>query len=1101
MSLKVYSYTKQHTLINHLINVIYNNNSPVDPFKKEKIIVQSAGMAKWLQLKIAQAKDVCFNIDFIFPNNFIEEIFELSSIIKNDLSANLNSDTMLFQILKYIPEFAENDNDFITIKNYLNSRQESGLKLYNLSAKIAYIFDQYIIYRPEWIKNWKLGKFNTDNIFDEKWQSKLFLKITENYKTKADYYYEFIEKTDLNNIKNLPDRICVFGISSLPEYYVKILEKLSQKCEVNIFFLNPTTEFWGDLIKEKQKNIKENKSMKAGIDPELLHFETGNELLAFLGKTGQDFFNLLNDTQYSEWIDEDYNNEIYKNNTLLDKIKNSIYFLEKDKNNIIDEENLSIQIHACHSKVRELEVLKNILLKIISENSDINPENIVVMAPDIEEYSPYIHGIFGSDRKSEFFLNYSVSDVTLNNQSQVISLFNFMLDFVSSRFKVNDFFKIISDEVILDNFGLSLNSVEYIKKWLYETKICWGIDKEHRNKNVEFQYDEFSFDRGFDSMMAGFAMTAEDSSYNGLYTYDEIEGQNGRLLGIITEIYSKLKQMNSYSEKKFSIIEWVEKTLNCFNFMFIKTENHEKEKNYVQVFLNNILNNEKIKEFNEEISYNVFKQFVSDRLGVEKIERGFLSGGITFSSMLPMRSVPFKVVCLIGMNNQSFPRNDNKLKFDLMGIKYKPGDRSLRESDKYLFLESILSAEKYLIITYEGINFKDNTRKVPSITVTMLIEYIKSNYCLKDNHEIEKKLVFHHKMQPFNSEYFLKSSAYYSYSDFDYQIAEKLAGKTSKKQEAKNIKKNLLLSSDKEDELQKDFFMDEIIRFFKSPSKYFVNNTLGMYISEYDTNLSDDECFNLEKKSYIIKKIVDEHIQNNSVLVNNFFNRDLYFMLPPGGFGKLEIKDLLLKTEKLMSKINKITHGVLPVTKEFEVINREFNVKIRIENFVPDVGQILYYPAERLYNNNLLEIWLRHVFLGLVGLKQQKQLKTYYINLNEIYVFEPLKNVSEIIENLVEIYRENKKGEFVFFPNSSVEFYKTYMEKLEKFDEEKAVEEGIKEAFKKWNGNYKLTGEKEFDYNKFIFKEQDIVKTSEFVENSLKVLKGLEIPENTYENF
>ncbi|MFA0519883.1 exonuclease V subunit gamma, partial [Vibrio sp. 10N.222.55.E8] len=116
-----------------------------------------------------------------------------------------------------------------------------------------------------------------------------------------------------------------------------------------------------------------------------------------------------------------------------------------------------------------------------------------------------------------------------------------------------------------------------------------------------------------------------------------------------------------------------------------------------------------------------------------RISQRFLAGQVNFCTLMPMRSIPFKTVCLLGMNDGVYPRSMPPEGFDLINGRSRPGDRSRRDDDRYLFLEAILSAQECLYISYVGRSIQDNTERVPSVLVSELIEYCQQNYCLSEN--------------------------------------------------------------------------------------------------------------------------------------------------------------------------------------------------------------------------------------------------------------------------------------------------------------------------------------------------------------------------------
>ena len=108
------------------------------------------------------------------------------------------------------------------------------------------------------------------------------------------------------------------------------------------------------------------------------------------------------------------------------------------------------------------------------------------------------------------------------------------------------------------------------------------------------------------------------------------------------------------------------------------------------------------RRIDKAISSEPVLERLTEKLNETRGAKGFISGRVTFCAMLPMRSIPFKVICIIGLNENTFPRQKSSLEFDLMAKHPVKGDRNNRDSDRYLFLETLISAKERLILSYVG---------------------------------------------------------------------------------------------------------------------------------------------------------------------------------------------------------------------------------------------------------------------------------------------------------------------------------------------------------------------------------------------------------------
>ena len=365
-------------------------NDPLSsPFTCETIVIQSTGMQKWLSLELARHHGICSNYSFPFPNAFIDDVFKaFMADYQPDLS--YNTDVLTWKIMDLLPQFAGAEN-FQPVYNYLGKNHDQ-LKLFGLARKIAAAFDQYSIFRPEMILAWEEGKISSP---EEKWQALLWQKISADQggMHKAKLWQLFSQMAQDKPLREnaLPERISIFGISYLPPYHLDIFNRLSGHIPVIIYYLNPSREFWGDIKSGREINSTLQKYPRNAEDysEDLLHLESGNRLLASLGSVGRDFFRQVSNlsTEYEELFEEP------QQTSLLSTIQADIYQLhdrgkDDDPRMEVEADDESIQIHSCHSPLREVENLHNTLLRLFENDSTLLCKDILVMTPRYRSLCP-----------------------------------------------------------------------------------------------------------------------------------------------------------------------------------------------------------------------------------------------------------------------------------------------------------------------------------------------------------------------------------------------------------------------------------------------------------------------------------------------------------------------------------------------------------------------------------------------------------------------------------------------------------------------------------------------------------------------------------------
>ncbi|QIW10578.1 exodeoxyribonuclease V subunit gamma [Francisella sp. LA112445] len=711
MSLYTYPSNKLEYLVRVLSKLL--DLEEKDLFIPTQLIVGSRGMQHWLSMQLAETRDIAMNLKYDMINGYILDIcYELTN--KHEYKKAYTKDILAWRVFKHLDDI---DND--KLKEYYKN---SDLKKYQLSAKIAEVFSKYLAYRTDWLEAWEQNKLLNParEEIDEPWQMQLWQRLVAEipatpYKIQAQAL-ELLSKESLKNI-NVPKSIYIFGINSISKKNLNFIFALAKHIDVNILYINPCSEYWYDLKKDKVSAWLDNDDYE--IQP----------LLANFGQQGKEFFNELldneekNELEVFEKFDKDclnFEKLEYNNQSQLVSLQRNL--LELDCQNYSQQKDISISINSCHSPLREVQVLHDRLLDMINDNPDIKPRDILVMCPNIEDYSPYIDSVFSryaEDKK----LPCSIADRTLLDSEPLAASFIELLQLPESDFEVNKILDYLSVPAIQHKFKISNEQLETIRYWLK------GACIHHRNDG-----ETFSWSWGLKRLMLGFSYSDENYIINdSLMTIPIIEGSEVAELG---GLYELLELLAAYSEELLetrSLEDWHSYLLEMFDNVFDITQ----EEQYIAKKINNII--ARTVETAKEISANILIDLYTIRyclisqLSEPIINNHFLNGKVTFCSMTPMRSIPFKVVAMLGLNNGKFPRQESAISFDLMArLGRRACDRTKRDDDRYLFLEAILSARDYLYFSYLGRSVKTNVEQQSSLVLKELISYLQANYSWQD---------------------------------------------------------------------------------------------------------------------------------------------------------------------------------------------------------------------------------------------------------------------------------------------------------------------------------------------------------------------------------
>jgi exodeoxyribonuclease V gamma subunit len=774
----------------------------VSVFDSDQILVQSPGMSQWLKIQIAEKLGIAANIDFPLPSSFIWQLYQHHIQDLPEQSA-FTKPNMTWKLMSILPTMLEQP-EFVSIRQYLKDSQP--LKLYQLAGKIADVYDQYLVYRPDWILHWEAGHNDLPDTNDlsicesHPWQPILWRALVTHSQDlgespfhRANLHHTLLEAlhSSVNQQAEAKSEkpLMVFGISAMPMQQLEVLSALAETRDVLIFWFNPSQHYWGDIVDKKTQAKAQLKAIdnkgeanKALVNREALgaveFLDIGNPLLASWGKLGRDYQDMLLGFELQQ---QDYFVDIYPE-CLLQHIQcdvNDLQFRattdELDASELLSNginypkveiaaTDSSLQIHACHSKVRELEILHDQLLKRFNDNPDWHPGDVIVMMPDVATYAPFIEGVFGAvDYKLS--IPYAISDRNVGQVSPLLNSFLQLMKLHQSRLTLSEVLSLLEVPAVQRKFAIEAQEFELLQHWLTDAGVRWGWndhDKQRWDLPAEKQ-NTWVF--GLQRLLAGYAM-ASSELYQGnqelISAYADIEGQQAVALGKCYQFTGVLLKVLAFCQESQGIQQKVKLALELLSELYDADETEQSDMLILRETLEKMLVHSH--QYVDEIDQDVFVSELQQNIQENGVGQRFLAGYVNFCTLMPMRSIPFKMVCLLGMNDSDYPRQSVPMGFDLMRLApAKRGDRSRRLDDRYLFLEALLSAREQLYFSYQGFSQKDNSLLAPSILLSELMEYCQQGFCLSGDlglevEHTEKKLLAHltikHKLQPFDQVYF-----------------------------------------------------------------------------------------------------------------------------------------------------------------------------------------------------------------------------------------------------------------------------------------------------------------------------------------------------------
>lgn len=1083
--LRVY-HSNRLDVLEALMEFIVERERLDDPFEPEMILVQSTGMAQWLQMTLSQKFGIAANIDFPLPASFIWDMFVrvLPEIPKESA---FNKQSMSWKLMTLLPQLLERE-DFTLLRHYLTDDSDKR-KLFQLSSKAADLFDQYLVYRPEWLAQWETGHLVEGLGEAQAWQAPLWKALVEYTHElgqprwhRANLYQRFIETLESATTcpPGLPSRVFICGISALPPVYLQALQALGKHIEIHLLFTNPCRYYWGDikdpaylakLLTRQRRHSFEDRELPLFRDSENAgqlfnsdgEQDVGNPLLASWGKLGRDYIYLLSDLESSQELDAFV--DVTPDN-LLHNIQSDILELENravagvnieefsrsDNKRPLDPLDSSITFHVCHSPQREVEVLHDRLLAMLEEDPTLTPRDIIVMVADIDSYSPFIQAVFGS-APADRYLPYAISDRRARQSHPVLEAFISLLSLPDSRFVSEDVLALLDVPVLAARFDITEEGLRYLRQWVNESGIRWGIDDDNVRELELPATGQHTWRFGLTRMLLGYAMESAQGEWQSVLPYDESSGLIAELVGHLASLLMQLNIWRRGLAQERPLEEWLPVCRDMLNAFFLPDAETEAAMTLIEQQWQAIIAEGLGAQYGDAVPLSLLRDELAQRLDQERISQRFLAGPVNICTLMPMRSIPFKVVCLLGMNDGVYPRQLAPLGFDLMSQKPKRGDRSRRDDDRYLFLEALISAQQKLYISYIGRSIQDNSERFPSVLVQELIDYIgQSHYlpgdealnCDESEARVKAHLTCLHTRMPFDPQ--------------NYQPGERQSYAREWLPAASQVgKAHSEFVQPLPFTLPETVPLETLQRFWAHPVRAFFQMRLQVNFRTEDSEIPDTEPFILEGLS---------RYQINQQLLNALVEQDdaerLFRRfraagdLPYGAFGEIFWETQCQEMQQLADRV--IACRQPGQSMEIDLACNGVQITGWLPQVQPD-GLLRWRPS-LLSVAQGMQLWLEHLVYCASGGNGESRL---FLRKDGEWRFPPLaaEQALHYLSQLIEGYREGMSAPLLVLPESGGAWLKTCYDAQNDamLDDDSTLQKARTKFLQAYEGNMMVRGE------------------------------------------
>lgn len=1019
MGLKIYSSNHLQVLFHHVSG--HFAQAPLSPLEKEYLVVQSRGMARWLTLQLAATQGIAASLEFSLPKAFCfkttQNLVEAPMSAANQPSIFEDRQALAWALFVSLPELLAT-SAFKPVAQFLED-DSGSLKRFQLCQRMADCFDNYQLYRPDMLESWEKGQLTISRQPHEKWQQLWWQQLRLSHQTLPLFRQIQHASKRLQSAharKALPQRISVFGIATLPPLFLNLMAECARYTEVSFYVVTPTDQYWGDVLSAKEK--QHNQPMLSGLEP----LASGHELLASLGKQGRDFFNLLQnlDQHGQAWHSLPY--PVPQRDCLLHHLQADICELVQREPNgfhqpiAISETDTSLQIHVCHSPLREIEIIRNLMLAALEQDPSLSLKDMVVMVPDIQKYAPFIQAVFASPADPDSYLPFAIADQQFSQELPLTQAFLKIVEVATGRMTAEAVLSLLEILPIRRRFSISEVDLDTVVHWIKATRIAWGEDGHHRQQAFQLPaFEENSWRAGLNRLWYAFAMGESTYLQAGVAPFGSATTSHAPLLGHLSAFLEALFEFKDQLTKSHSLETWHQIISDTLQTFFLPETGQEEEA--LQLLRDASASLPLIQsryQFPDRVSYALVMEPIRQLLKQDGFGNGFISGRITFCALKPMRTIPFKWVCLAGLNDSDYPRRDAPLGFDLMATSRRRGDRNVREDDRYLFLESLLAAGSQFLVTYTGYHPTDLQPMPPASVLQELTDHLDRAFVSSELEPISQHISFHHPPQPFDSQYFNASEPSY----FSYEQSHFLAAETVQNP----VQPPFLEHQIEPFKVQNPLSLHDLEAFWLNPSQYFCQHQLGIQFPTAQQQLPVSETLDVSglNRYLLDSRIFECRLQPTTKALATRLHSE--GVLPPGSLGKAHFAARYSQTTPLVDAANRMG----PLTRQSFQLDIGM---VTVEGQLSNLGSqgLVHFRTGQVRAKQWVGIWLRHLFLQLLE-PAPESLESYIFSLEPFTQFrlKAVPQARELLEWLVEQFQLGQGYPLQLFGQTSFDFAKSH---------------------------------------------------------------------------
>jgi len=844
-----------------------------DPFAPEVVAVPTRGMERWLTQRMSarlgasggRFDGVCANVGFPSPRRLVGDALAAASGIAPDEDPWL-PERAVWPLLEVV-EGCLDEPWLGVLAAHLGAGTDEVRRARRFATvrHLAELFDRYAIQRPEMVRGWAAGEGSPSGGGagplpegpSGGWQAELWrrLRARIDQPSPAERIAAAGERLRAEpELVELPPRVSLFGLTRLPAGHAEVLRALAHARDVHLFLLHPSPALWGkvaDRVAGGPRVVR-----RAGDPTATL---PAHRLLASWGQDARELQLVV-----GEGGAADHHHPVeHATGTLLARLQAGVRDDapppgrplpgRDDERPLLDDDDRSVQVHACHGRARQVEVLRDAILHLLSEDEGLEPRDVVVMCPDVETFAPLIQATFGAGELATDTgedghdavpagvrppdLHVRLADRSLRQTNPVLGVVARLLDLAEQRLTASQVLDLADREPVRRRLRLDDDDLARMEDWVASAGIRWGLDAEHRRP---FKLDALhagTWRAGLDRVLVGVTMTEDDRRLFGdVLPLDDVESGAIDLAGRFAELVDRLRAACDALTGAKPIDAWAGALGEAADALTATSQLDAWQRAELGRILDDLVREATTADglAPTRLALPEIRVLLADRLQGRPTRANFRTGHLTICTLMPMRSVPHRVVCLLGLDDAVFPRKAPRDGDDLILDDPHVGDRDARSEDRQLLLDALMAAGDRLVVTYTGNDERTNAERPPAVPIGELLDVIDATVRLPEG-EARGRIVTRHPLQGFDPRNFMDGElAPGRVWSFDRVTLDGARALTGPRRPPEPFLRDAL--PDARGPLVE---VEDLVRFVERPVKAFLRRRLGISVGDHDDEIAD----------------------------------------------------------------------------------------------------------------------------------------------------------------------------------------------------------------------------------------------------------------------